>query len=161
MYFKKNKINYFNLKLKDKIVKIKRVCKVTKGRRDYKFSTIIVKGNYNGIVGYGKGKSKDISDSIYKASEIANKRLIKIPIKNYTIPHEQYFKYCSSKIYLYPANIGTGIIAGGSARIILELSGIKNIYSKFIGSSNIYNCLKATFYALKELISNKFNNDNI
>ncbi|WGH28144.1 MAG: 30S ribosomal protein S5 [Candidatus Shikimatogenerans bostrichidophilus] len=150
---KKNIINHYNINLKEKLVKIKRVCKVTKGRRDFNFSSIVVKGDSNGIIGYGVGKSKEISDSIYKASNRANKKLIKIPIINDTIPHEQYYKYCSSKIYLYPAKKGTGLIVGGSARIILELSGIKNIYSKFIGSSNIFNCLKATFYALKELIN--------
>ncbi|WGH27152.1 MAG: 30S ribosomal protein S5 [Candidatus Shikimatogenerans bostrichidophilus] len=153
----KNIINHNNLKLKEKLVKIKRVCKVTKGKRDFNFCSIIVKGNNNGIIGYGIGKSKEISDSIYKASENANKKLIKIPIVNETIPHEQYYKYCSSKIFLYPANKGTGLIAGGSARIILELSGIKNIYSKFRGSSNLYNCLKATYYALKDLINYDIN----
>ncbi|WGH26122.1 MAG: 30S ribosomal protein S5 [Candidatus Shikimatogenerans bostrichidophilus] len=150
---KKNFINPNNLNLIDKLIKIKRVCKVTKGRRYFSFSSIIVKGNKNGIVGYGMGKSKEITDSIFKASEKAKKKLIKIPIINDTIPHEQYFKYCSTKIYLYPAKKGTGVIAGSSARIMLELVGIKNIFSKFIGSTNIYNCLKATFYALKKFIN--------
>ncbi|WGH26656.1 MAG: 30S ribosomal protein S5 [Candidatus Shikimatogenerans bostrichidophilus] len=152
-YFKKkNFINPNNLKLKEKIVKIKRVCKVTKGRRYFSFSTIIVVGNNNGIIGYGMGKSKDISDSIYKSSEKAKKKLIKIPIYNDTIPHEQKFKYCNTKIFLYPAYKGTGVIAGGSARVVFELAGIKNILSKLRGSSNVYNCVKATYYALKELI---------
>ncbi|WGH25401.1 MAG: 30S ribosomal protein S5 [Candidatus Shikimatogenerans bostrichidophilus] len=146
---KKDFINKNNLK--EKLVKIKRVCKVTKGRRDFSFTTIVVKGNFKGIVGYGIGKSKEISDSIYKASQKANKNLILIPIKNYTIPYQLKFKYCSSIIYLYPAKIGTGVIAGSSARIVLELAGINNIYTKFIGSSNVYNCVKATYYALKLL----------
>ncbi|WGH25488.1 MAG: 30S ribosomal protein S5 [Candidatus Shikimatogenerans bostrichidophilus] len=151
----KNKrfINPYNLNLKEKLVKIKRVCKVTKGRRDFSFSSIVVKGNYNGIVGYGIGKSKDISDSILKASEKAKMQLILVPIENGTIPYEISYKYCSSKINLYPAKEGTGVIAGGSARIILELAGINNIFAKFIGSSNIYNCIKATFYALVKLIN--------
>ncbi|WOX79153.1 30S ribosomal protein S5 [Candidatus Shikimatogenerans bostrichidophilus] len=142
--------------IKEKIVKIKRVCKVTKGRRDFSFTCIIVKGNYNGIVGYGMGKAKEIPNSIYKAEVKANKNLIKIPIVNETIPHEQSYKYCSSKILLYPAYKGTGVIAGGSARIVLELAGIKNVYAKFIGSSNVYNCVKATYNALKEIKENYY-----
>ncbi|BDT61491.1 MAG: 30S ribosomal protein S5 [Flavobacteriales endosymbiont of Rhyzopertha dominica] len=163
---KKIKVNYKEYELIEKIVKIKRVCKVTKGRRDFSFSTILVKGNYNGIIGYGIGKSKDVSNSIYKANVNSNRKLIKIPIINYTIPYQQMYKYCSTKIYLYPAYQGTGIIAGNSARIVLELAGIKNIVSKFIGSTNIYNSVKATFYALKEILLNykifkKKINDNI
>ncbi|WGH25767.1 MAG: 30S ribosomal protein S5 [Candidatus Shikimatogenerans bostrichidophilus] len=156
MFFLKKKkiINFNNLELNEKLVKIKRVCKVTKGRRDFSFSTIVIKGNNKGIVGYGMGKSKEISDAIYKAGEKAKKNLIMVPIINDTIPYEQSFKYCSSKIFLFPANKGTGVIAGGSARIVLELAGIKNIFSKFIGSSNVYNCVKATFYALKEIRNN-------
>lgn len=151
MLKKKDFININNLNLKEKLVKIKRVCKVTKGRRDFSFSSIVIKGNYKGIVGYGIGKSKEISDSIYKAGEKAKKNLIIVPIINYTIPYEFNFKYCSTKIYLYPAKKGTGIIAGSNARIILELAGINNIYTKFIGSSNVYNCVKATYYALRKI----------
>ncbi|MDH3004577.1 MAG: 30S ribosomal protein S5, partial [Candidatus Shikimatogenerans sp. JK-2022] len=130
-------INFLNLK--DKLVKIKRVSKVTKGRREFSFSSIVIKGDYKGIIGYGIGKSKEIADSIFKAGEKANKNLIRVPIKNFTIPFELSYKFCSSKIYLYPAKIGTGIIAGSSARILLELAGINNIYTKFIGSTNVCN----------------------
>ncbi|MDH3004222.1 MAG: 30S ribosomal protein S5 [Candidatus Shikimatogenerans sp. JK-2022] len=147
----KNIINPNDFNLKEKLVNIKRVCKVTKGRREFSFTSIVIKGNYEGIVGYGIGKSKEISDSIYKAGEIAKKNLIKVPIKNFTIPYEFNLKYCSSKIYLYPAKKGTGIIAGSSSRILLELAGINNIYTKFIGSPNVCNCVKATYYALKKL----------
>ncbi|WGH25030.1 MAG: 30S ribosomal protein S5 [Candidatus Shikimatogenerans bostrichidophilus] len=153
MIIKKKKLffSFNNLSIKEKVVKIKRVCKVTKGRREFSFTSIVVKGDNKGLVGYGVGKSKEISDSISKASVKANKNLIIVPIKNKTIPFEFMFKYCSTKIYLYPAREGTGIIAGSSARILLELSGINNIYTKFIGSSNVCNCVKATYYALKSL----------
>ncbi|MDH3004438.1 MAG: 30S ribosomal protein S5 [Candidatus Shikimatogenerans sp. JK-2022] len=144
-------INPSNYNLKEKLVKIKRVCKVTKGRREFSFTSIVVKGDYKSIIGYGVGKSKEISDSILKASNKSKNNLIFVPIINYTIPYEFSFKYCSTKINLYPAKLGTGIIAGSSARILLELSGIKNIYVKFIGSTNVFNCVKLTYYALKKL----------
>ncbi|MDH3004922.1 MAG: 30S ribosomal protein S5 [Candidatus Shikimatogenerans sp. JK-2022] len=145
------RINPINLNFKEKLVKIKRVCKVTKGRRDFSFSSIVVKGDCQGIVGYGMGKSRDISESIKKASEKANKKLIIVPIINGTIPYKINFKYCSTRINLYPAKIGTGVIAGLSARIIFELAGIENIFAKFFGSTNILNCLKATYNALLQL----------
>ncbi|WGH24847.1 MAG: 30S ribosomal protein S5 [Candidatus Shikimatogenerans bostrichidophilus] len=151
MIIKNKFIDPKNLILKEKLVKIRRVCKVTKGRREFSFSTIVIKGNKDGVVGYGIGKSKEIADSIYKAGERAKKRLINVPIINGTIPYKYSFKFCNSKIILYPAKIGSGIIAGSSARILLELAGINNIYTKFLGSSNVYNCVKATYYALKKI----------
>jgi len=139
------------LNIKERLIKILRVCKVTKGRRYFTFSCIMVVGNYAGIVGYGIGKSTQIIDSINKAIAKAKKNLFKIKIINNTIPHEIQAKYCSSLVYLKPAHIGTGIVAGFVVRCILQSAGIVNIITKCRKSSNIQNCIKATFTALINL----------
>ncbi|MGX7593038.1 30S ribosomal protein S5 [Candidatus Karelsulcia muelleri] len=137
--------------MKEKLVKLKRVCKVTKGRRYFSFTALVVKGNKNGVVGFGVGKAKEPQHAILKAGAQAEKRLVKIFLTGGTIPHEQKAKYGSSYIFLYPAAKGTGIIAGGVVRIVLELVGVKNIFSKLNGSSNSNNCISAVILALTKI----------
>ncbi|MGX7591360.1 30S ribosomal protein S5 [Candidatus Karelsulcia muelleri] len=138
-------------KLKEKLVTLKRVCKVTKGRRYFSFTALVVKGNKNGLVGFGVGKAKEPQNAIRKAGDQAEKRLVKISLKGGTIPHEQKAKHGSTSIFLYPASEGTGIIAGGVVRIVLELVGVKNIFSKWNGSSNSNNCIRAVILALTKI----------
>lgn len=150
--FKKiDKIRPGGLDLKERLVVIKRVCKVTKGRRYFSFSAIVIKGNQNGIVGYGFGKSKEAQDAIYKAGEKAKKNLIRVPIFKGTIPHEQEAKFGGAFVLIKPASEGTGVLSGGSMRAVLELAGIPNILSKSKGSSNPHNVVKATIKALLRL----------
>lgn len=147
------KIKPGGLDLKEKLIIMKRVCKVTKGRRYFSFSAVVVKGNENGIVGCGFGKSKEAPDAIYKAGEQAKKNLVRVPIFKETIPHEQEAKFGGAHVFIHPASIGTGILAGGSMRAVLELAGIPNILSKSKGSSNPHNVVKATIKALMYLRS--------
>lgn len=150
--FKKiEKIKLNNLELKERLVVVKRVCKVTKGRRYFSFSAVVVKGDEKGIIGYGFGKSKEAPDAIYKAGEQAKKKLIQIPIFKGTIPHEQEAKFGGAHIFIRPASEGTGVLSGGSMRAVLELVGIPNILSKSKGSSNPHNVVKATIKALLNL----------
>ncbi|WP_341654231.1 30S ribosomal protein S5 [Blattabacterium cuenoti] len=146
MYEKR--IKYTGLELKEKLVGVTRVCKVTKGRRYFSFSAIVIKGNENGIVGYGFGKSKEAPDAIHKAGEKAKRNLCKVYISNGTIPHEQESKYGGAHILIKPASDGTGIIAGGPIRAVLEAVGLRNVLSKSKGSSNHHNVIKATIKAL-------------
>ena len=138
--------------LKDKLVSVNRVTKVNKGGRDFRFSAIVVVGNESGVVGYGLGKSKEVSDAISKAIENAKKNLVKIPLlDSRTIPHAQKGKYGGSKVLLIPASEGTGVIAGGAIRSVLDSLGVKDILSKSQGSSNPHNMIKATLDALLNL----------
>jgi len=139
------------LELKDHLVGVQRVTKVTKGGRAFGFSAIVVVGNENGIVGHGLGKSKDVASAIAKAIEDAKKNLVRIPIIKQTIPHEQKGKYGGAKVFLKPASHGTGVIAGGAVRAVLESVGVHNVLSKSQGSSNPHNVVKATFDALLQL----------
>lgn len=139
------------LELKDKLVSVQRVTKVTKGGRTFGFSAIVVVGDENGIVGHGLGKSKEISEAIAKAAENAKKNLMRIPIIKGTLPHEQKGKYGGSRVFLKPASEGTGVIAGGAVRAVLESVGVHNVLSKSQGSSNPHNVVKATFEALLQL----------
>jgi len=139
------------LDLKDRLVGVQRVTKVTKGGRNFGFSAIVVVGDENGVVGQGLGKSKDVSEAISKAVEDAKKNLIRIPIKKGTLPHEQKGKYGGAKVFLKPASEGTGVIAGGAVRSVLESVGVQNVLSKSQGSSNPHNVVKATFDALLNL----------
>ena len=141
------------LELKDRLVGIQRVTKVTKGGRAFGFSAIVVVGDENGVVGNGLGKAKDVTIAISKAVEDAKKNLVKIPIENGTIPHEQKGKYGGAKVFIKPATEGTGVIAGGAVRTVLESVGIQNVLSKSQGSSNPHNVVKATFDALLNLRS--------
>jgi len=139
------------LDLKDRLVGVQRVTKVTKGGRAFGFSAIVVVGDENGVVGQGLGKSKEVSEAISKAVEDAKKNLVRIPINNGTLPHEQKGKYGGARVFIKPASEGTGVIAGGAVRAVLEAVGIHNVLSKSQGSSNPHNVVKATFDALLQL----------
>jgi len=139
------------LELVDHLVGVQRVTKVTKGGRAFGFSAIVVVGNQNGVVGQGLGKSKDVASAIAKAIEDAKKNLVRIPIVKATLPHEQKGKYSGAKVFLKPASHGTGVIAGGAVRAVLESVGVKDVLSKSQGSSNPHNVVKATFDALLQL----------
>jgi len=141
------------LELKDKLVGVQRVTKVTKGGRAFGFSAITVVGDENGVVGHGLGKSKEVSEAIAKSVEDAKKNLVRIPIKDGTIPHEQKGKYGGARVLLLPASEGTGVIAGGAIRAVLESVGVHDVLSKNQGSSNPHNVVKATFDALLQLRS--------
>ncbi len=141
------------LELVDKLVGVQRVTKVTKGGRAFGFSAIVVVGDGNGVVGHGLGKSKDVSSAIAKAVEDAKKNLVRIPIIDGTLPHEQKGKFGGAKVFIKPASHGTGVIAGGAVRAVLESVGIHDVLSKSQGSSNPHNVVKATFDALLQLRS--------
>ena len=141
------------LELVDKLVGVQRVTKVTKGGRAFGFSAIVVVGDGNGVVGHGLGKSKDVSSAIAKAVEDAKKNLVRIPILEATLPHEQKGKFGGAKVFLKPASHGTGVIAGGAVRAVLESVGIHDVLSKSQGSSNRHTVVKATFNALLQLRS--------
>jgi len=151
----KNNKNEFikpgGLDLKDRLVSIQRVTKVTKGGRAFGFTAIVVVGDENGVVGHGLGKSKDVATSIAKAIEDAKKNLVKIPLYKGTLPHEQKGKHGGAKVYMKPASQGTGVIAGGGVRAVLETLGVQDVLSKSQGSSNPHNVVKATFDALLRL----------
>ncbi|MCF0209963.1 MAG: 30S ribosomal protein S5 [Bacteroidales bacterium] len=139
------------IEFQDKLVSINRVTKVTKGGRTFSFSAIVVVGNGNGIVGYGLGKAKEVAAAITKGSEDAKKNLIKVPILKGTIPHEQTGKYSGAKVFLKPAAPGTGVIAGGAMRAVLESVGVKDVLAKSKGSSNPHSVVKATIAALLKM----------
>jgi len=141
------------LELVDRLVGVQRVTKVTKGGRAFGFSAIVVVGDGNGVVGHGLGKSKDVSSAIAKAVEDAKKNLVRIPILEATLPHEQKGKFGGAKVFIKPASHGTGVIAGGAVRAVLEAVGIHDVLSKSQGSSNPHNVVKATFDALLQLRS--------
>ena len=141
------------LELQDHLVGVNRVTKVTKGGRAFGFSAIVVVGDGNGVVGQGLGKSKDVASAIAKAIEDAKKNLVRIPIIKQTLPHEQKGKYGGAKVFLKPASHGTGVIAGGAVRAVLESVGVHDVLSKSQGSSNPHNVVKATFDALLQLRS--------
>ncbi|MEM1338312.1 MAG: 30S ribosomal protein S5 [Bacteroidota bacterium] len=139
------------LELKDRLVGVQRVTKVTKGGRAFGFSAIVVVGDENGVVGHGLGKSKEVATAIAKAVEDAKKNLIRIPLNKGTLPHEQKGKYGGAKVFIKPASQGTGVIAGGAVRAVLESVGVHDVLSKSQGSSNPHNVVKATFDALLQL----------
>jgi|TARA_B110000037_G_scaffold212243_1_gene264779 small subunit ribosomal protein S5 len=141
------------LELVDHLVGVQRVTKVTKGGRAFGFSAIVVVGDGNGVVGHGLGKSKDVASAIAKAIEDAKKNLVRIPIINQTLPHEQKGKFGGAKVFLKPASHGTGVIAGGAVRAVLDSVGVHDVLSKSQGSSNPHNVVKATFDALLQLRS--------
>ncbi len=141
------------LDLKDRLVGVQRVTKVTKGGRALGFSALVVVGDEQGVVGQGLGKSKEVSEAIAKAVEDAKKNLVRIPIQNGTLPHEQKGKFGGARVFIKPASEGTGVIAGGAVRAVLEAVGVHNVLSKSQGSSNPHNVVKATFDALLQLRS--------
>jgi small subunit ribosomal protein S5 len=145
------KVRTSDLELKDRLVSIQRVTKVTKGGRTFSISAIVVVGNENGVVGYGLGKASEVQAAIAKGVEDAKKNLVNVPIINGTIPHKQEVRFGGSEVMIRPAAPGTGIIAGGAMRAVLESVGVKNVLAKSKGSSNPHNLVKATVNALLEL----------
>lgn len=145
------KVRTSDLELKDRLVAINRVTKVTKGGRTFSFSAIVVVGNEDGIVGWGLGKASEVTTAIAKGVDAAKKNLVKIPVINGTIPHEQEAKFGGARVLLKPASHGTGVKAGGAMRAVLESVGVHDILAKSKGSSNPHNLVKATFNALLEM----------
>ena len=139
------------IELKDRLVGIQRVTKVTKGGRHFSFSAIVVVGNENGIVGYGLGKANEVTDAISKGIDDAKKNLIKVPIVNGTVPHQQESKFGGAQVFIKPASHGTGVIAGGAMRAVLESVGVHDVLAKSKGSSNPHNVVKATIKALESM----------
>jgi small subunit ribosomal protein S5 len=140
-----------DIELVDKLVAVNRVTKVTKGGRTFSFSAIVVVGDEHGVVGHGLGKAKEVATAISKGMDDAKKNLIQVPIINGTIPHAQLGKYSGAKVYIKPAAHGTGVIAGGAMRAVLESVGVTDVLAKSLGSSNPHNVVKATFDALSQL----------
>src|ERR1700676_2071148 len=143
-----NKVKAGDLELKEKVVAINRVVKTTKGGRAFSFYELGVGGNENGVVGHGLGKAKELQEAITKGIEDAKKNLIRVPVMHGTIPHDQLAKEGAAKVLIKPAAHGTGVIAGGSMRAVLESAGITDVLAKSLGSANPHNVVKATFKAL-------------
>ena len=142
-----------DLDLKDRLVAINRVTKVTKGGRTFTFAAIVVVGNEDGVVGYGMGRASEVPAAIAKGVEAAKKNLIRVPIHNGTIPHEQIGRFGGARILLRPASAGSGVIAGGAMRAVLDSVGVTDVLAKSQGSTNPHNLVKATIAALAELRS--------
>lgn len=145
------KVRATDIELKDRLVGINRVTKVTKGGRTFSFSAIVVVGDENGTVGHGLGKAKEVTEAISKGIEDAKKSLIQVPLKNGTIPHTQRGKFGGARVLIKPAAHGTGVIAGGAMRAVLESVGVTDVLAKCLGSSNPHNVVKATMTALGDL----------
>lgn len=139
------------LDLKDKLVYVGRTAKVVKGGRRFNFSALVVVGDGNGHVGYGLGKASEVVDAVTKATEAAKKNIVKVRLSDNTIPHQVVGKYGAAKVLVRPATAGTGVIASGGIRAVLELAGVRDVLTKSLGSSNPHNTVKAAVVALASL----------
>ena len=146
-----NKVKSGEIELVEKVVSINRVVKTTKGGRPFSFSALVVVGNGNGIIGQGLGKAKEVQMAIQKGIDDAKKNLIKVPILHGTVPHEIFTKSGAAKVMIKPASHGTGVIAGGSMRAVLESAGVTDVLAKSLGSANPHNVVKATISALSQM----------
>jgi small subunit ribosomal protein S5 len=147
-----NRVKVSNdIELTDRLVAINRVTKVTKGGRTFSFAAIVVVGNGDGIIGYGLGKAGEVTDAIAKGVESAKKNLVKVPVLKGTIPHEQAAKFGGAEVFIKPASQGTGVVAGGAMRAVLESVGVTDVLAKSKGSSNPHNLVKATISALGQM----------
>lgn len=145
------KVKTTELELKDRLVAVRRVTKVTKGGRHFSFAAIVVVGDENGVVGFGLGKANEVTTAISKGIEDAKKNLVKVPLNKRTIPHEQTAKFGGANVFMKPAAAGTGVKAGGAMRAVFESVGIHDVLAKSKGSSNPHNLVKATVAALSEM----------
>lgn len=145
------KIKVSELDLKDKLVHVGRTAKVVKGGRRFNFSAIVVVGDGNGHIGYGLGKAGEVVDAVAKATEAAKKNVVSVRLQDTSIPHDVVGCFGAAKILIKPATAGTGVIAAGGVRAVLELAGIQDVLTKSLGSSNPHNTVKATFHALMQL----------
>ncbi|MBK8621132.1 MAG: 30S ribosomal protein S5 [Saprospiraceae bacterium] len=148
-----NNLKPSETELKEKLVNLARVAKVTKGGRTFSFSALVVVGDEKGTIGHGLGKARDVSESIQKAVDDAKKNLVKVVLNKTTVPHEQKGKFGAGKVLIKPAAEGTGVIAGGAMRAVLEMAGVHNVLAKSQGSSNPHNVVKATIDALSKMRS--------
>ena len=146
-----NRVNVNSEELKDRLVAINRVVKVTKGGRTFTLPAIVVVGAGKGVLGYGLGKAGEVTAAIAKGVEAAKKNLVKVPVINGTVPHEQAARFGGAEVIILPASEGTGVVAGGAMRAVLESVGIKDVLAKSKGSSNPHNLVKATINALAEM----------
>jgi small subunit ribosomal protein S5 len=151
MKIRPQKVRATDAEINDKLVALNRCAKVTKGGRTFSFAAIVVVGDGKGVVGHGLGKAREVTEAIQKGKDDAMKNLIKVPIHHGTIPHEQSGKYGAGKVLLRPASKGTGVIAGGAMRAVLESAGVHDVIAKSLGSSNPHNVIKATLNALIQL----------
>lgn len=139
--------------IEERVIHVNRCAKVVKGGRRFSFSALVVVGDRNGNVGYSIGKANEVADAIRKATEGAKRNMVHITMKDKTIPHEVYGKFDGARVYMRPASVGTGVIAGGGMRAVLELSGIRDVLAKSMGSTNGMNVIRATMAALESLQS--------
>lgn len=148
-----DRINPDGLELTDQVISINRVTKVVKGGKNLSFAALVVVGNQNGIVGFGTGKAKEVPQAIRKALEAAKRNLIRVPLSGTTVPHPMMGRFGAGKVLLKPAVEGTGVIAGGAVRAVMNAAGVSNILTKCIGSNNPHNVIRATFDALVNMRS--------